>query len=196
MTCFQITISAKHTLDIDALEHAAKGLNITKIVVYWVVPRDNFREFNRQQTSGHTLAFEQHVLSLDVPRNPFTEPEMKERLRKADLSKLTAADQQLLKGETDELKLRYLVMKSFEEQDVKSMINAVLKKGKAKKDQDPVPLRAARAWDEIVACMTRTKQRREASASSQRRCQPNLQYVCEQSLPIMLPGPKHRDPGY
>ena len=115
MTCFQITVSAKHPLDLLALEHAAQDLGITKIVVYWVVPRDNFREFNRQQTSGHTLEFEQRVLSLNAPRNPFTKTEMQERLRKAELSKLTTEDQQLLNKESDDLKLRYLVMKSFEQ---------------------------------------------------------------------------------
>ena len=166
MTCFQITVSAKHILDIKALESSAQGLGITKMVIYWVVPRDSFREFNRQQTSGHALEFEQRVLSLDAPRNPFTETEMQERLRKAELSKLTAEDQQLLNKESDDLKLRYLVMKSFEKQDVQNMINAVLKKRKRKNNQDPVPLRAARAWDEIVACMTRTKQRGECKLAA------------------------------
>ena len=130
MTCFQITASAKHSLDIAVLENSALNLGITKIVIYWVVPRGNFREFNRKQISGHRLAFEQRVLSLDAPHNPFTEPEMQKRLQTAELSKLTTKNQQLLKQETDELKLRYLVMKSVEEQDVKNMINAVLRKAK------------------------------------------------------------------
>ncbi|CAJ1461012.1 unnamed protein product [Effrenium voratum] len=119
MTCFQITVSAKHSLDLVALENAARGLDIAKIVIYWVVPRDSFREFNRKQTFGPQLVFEQRVLSLAAPRNPFTEQEMQERLQKAELSKLTTGDEQLLKQEIDDLKLRYLVMKSFEEQDVK-----------------------------------------------------------------------------
>ena len=76
-------------------------------------------------------------------------------------TKLTTEDQQLLNQETDELKLRYLVMISFEEQDVKNMINEVLKEGKHAKNQDRVALRTARAWDKIVACMTWTKQRGE-----------------------------------
>ena len=107
-----------------------RGLDIAKIVVYWVVPRDSFREFNRKQTFGPQLVFEQRVLSLAAPRNPFTEQEMQERLQKAELSKLTTGDEQLLKQEIDDLKLRYLVMKSFEEQDVKDIINKVLKEGK------------------------------------------------------------------
>ncbi|CAJ1344480.1 unnamed protein product [Effrenium voratum] len=80
MTCFQITVSAKHSLDLVALENAARGLDIAKIVIYWVVPRDSFREFNRKQTFGPQLVFEQRVLSLAAPRNPFTEQEMQERL--------------------------------------------------------------------------------------------------------------------
>ncbi|CAE7320805.1 unnamed protein product, partial [Symbiodinium microadriaticum] len=39
ITCFQITVSAKHSLDIVALENSALGLGITKIAIYWVVPR-------------------------------------------------------------------------------------------------------------------------------------------------------------
>ncbi|CAJ1372418.1 unnamed protein product [Effrenium voratum] len=165
MTCFQITVSAKHSLDLVALENAARGLDIAKIVIYWVVPRDSFREFNRKQTFGPQLVFEQRVLSLAAPRNPFTEQEMQERLQKAELSKLTTGDEQLLKQEIDDLKLRYLVMKSFEEQDVKDIMNKVLKEGKRAKNQDPVALRAARAWDKIVACMAWTKKRGECKGT-------------------------------
>ena len=155
MTCFQITTSAKHTLDVDALEEAAKGLSITKIVIYWVVPRDSFRGFYRGKMSGKSLAFEQRVLSLDAPRNPFTLPEMQKRLQKADLSELREDEKLRLGQETDELKRRYLVMKSFEENDVKTMIKQVLKLGKKKgQNQDPVALCAARAWDDISARMT------------------------------------------
>ncbi|OLP74187.1 hypothetical protein AK812_SmicGene46348, partial [Symbiodinium microadriaticum] len=135
MTCFQITTSAKHTLDVDALEEAAKGLSITKIVIYWVVPRDNFRGFYRGKMSGKSLAFEQRVLSLDAPRNPFTLPEMQKRLQKADLSELREDEKLRLGQETDELKRRYLVMKSFEENDVKTMIKQVLKLGKKKGEE-------------------------------------------------------------
>ncbi|CAJ1461013.1 unnamed protein product [Effrenium voratum] len=166
MTCFQITVSAKHSLDLVALENAARGLDIAKIVIYWVVPRDSFREFNRKQTFGPQLVFEQRVLSLAAPRNPFTEQEMQERLQKAELSKLTTGDEQLLKQEIDDLKLRYLVMKSFEEQDVKDIMNKVLKEGKRAKNQDPVALRAARAWDKIVACMAWTKKRGECKLAA------------------------------
>ncbi|CAJ1377433.1 unnamed protein product [Effrenium voratum] len=165
MTCFQITVSAKHSLDLVALENAARGLDIAKIVIYWVVPRDSFREFNRKQTFGPQLVFEQRVLSLAAPRNPFTEQEMQERLQKAELSKLTTGDEQLLKQEIDDLKLRYLVMKSFEEQDVKDIMNKVLKEGKRAKNQDPVALHAARAWDKIVACMAWTKKRGECKGT-------------------------------
>ncbi|CAJ1458019.1 unnamed protein product [Effrenium voratum] len=166
MTCFQITVSAKHSLDLVALENAARGLDIAKIVIYWVVPRDSFREFNRKQTFGPQLVFEQRVLSLAAPRNPFTEQEMQERLQKAELSKLTTGDEQLLKQEIDDLKLRYLVMKSFEEQDVKDIMNKVLKEGTRAKNQDPVALRAARAWDKIVACMAWTKKRGECKLAA------------------------------
>ena len=125
MTCFQITVSAKHTLDIDALESSARGLGITKIVIYWVVPRDSFRDFYRGKMFGKSLAFEQRVLSLDAPHNPFTLPEMEKRLKKADVSELTKDEKRRLGQETDDLKRRYLVMKSSEESDVKTMIKQV-----------------------------------------------------------------------
>ena len=57
-------------------------------------------------------------------------------------------------------------MKSFEEQDVKDIINKVLKEGKRAKNQDPVALRAARAWDKIVACMAWTKKRGECKLAA------------------------------
>ena len=155
MTCFQITVSAKHTLDIDALESSARGLGITKIVIYWVVPSDSFRDFYRGKMFGKSLEFEQCVLSLDAPHNPFTLPEMEKRLEKADVSELTKDEKRRLGQETDDLKRRYLVMKSFEESDVKTMIKQVLKLGKKRgQNQDPVALCAARAWDDISARMT------------------------------------------
>ncbi|CAJ1382408.1 unnamed protein product [Effrenium voratum] len=81
LICFQITTATQHPLDVKLLELAARESGVHKIILYWVVPKDNFREFERTDTPIPSVELVQRVLAIDTPTNPFTHREMENRMK-------------------------------------------------------------------------------------------------------------------
>ncbi|CAJ1447347.1 unnamed protein product [Effrenium voratum] len=152
LICFQITTATQHPLDVNLLELAARESGVHKIILYWVVPKDDFREFVRQDTPIPSVELVQRVLAIDTPTNPFTHREMENRMREPNLSTLTEEDRKFLGNACNDTVRRYKVMKTFDFSDVKKMVNEVLRKGvkKGRNANEAWILRAAEAWDDIL----------------------------------------------